>query len=609
MRRPFVIAIVASTLLGGCTLAKLDRQVRDYEASTVLVGRVEAGVHAEGPIVVGAYARDGRRPRLEHQTRLHEYGGYELIVPRGDYALFAFADRNGNGLFDPGEPAARYAGGRIVTAAGSGMVAGLDMELGDGTLDVPRLEPAPRHSTQAGAPIDLDADRFSAASGRDGYWQPLEFFRSQGGNVLFVEPYDPARTPVLFVHGAAGSPQDWRYQVAHLDRSRFQAWVYFYPSGAPVESMSNLLFWKLLNLRLRYGYERLAIVAHSMGGLVVRRLLLDNGAHLPQVRQFVTLSTPWSGEAAAESGVKLSPAVVPSWHDMRPDGPFMRSLFDRRLPAHVEYSLLFGHRGAPGVWRPNNDGTVTLASQLRRAAQEEARTIFGYDENHASILVSPQVTAQLHALLDRRDGTDPRGQLEVRLEYGIEPRLGIPVLVLRALDPPGTPMTVALSAAEGGARVSALAPGRYEAGLLADGFVAQPPRQVVSIDARGTTELSFRLRPQGSLSGYVGEDRARPAGALTGENAAARIRGIRLRGPGVDRALVPRADITATEAFAQLLDGRDLAWGSAFTFLGLPEGEYELTIEADRRPLHRSRHSVVPGRSGMLQPIVLEPER
>jgi hypothetical protein len=44
------------------------------------------------------------------------------------------------------------------------------------------------------------------------------------------------------------------------------------------------------------------------------------------------------------------------------------------------YALLFGHCGAPGLWRPNNDGTVTLASQLRRAAQEEARLIVGYDE-------------------------------------------------------------------------------------------------------------------------------------------------------------------------------------------------------------------------------------
>ena len=128
----------------------------------------------------------------------------------------------------------------------------------------------------------------------------------------------------------------------------------FYPSGSSVASMSNLLYWKLLNLQLRHRYEHLVIVAHSMGGLVVRRFLLDNGANLPQIRRFISLSTPWAGEVSADSGVKLSPAVVPSWRDMQPDGPFMRSLFDRRLPATVEDDLLFGHRGTPGLWRPNN---------------------------------------------------------------------------------------------------------------------------------------------------------------------------------------------------------------------------------------------------------------
>jgi len=607
----FVLAIVASALLGACTLAKLGVQTREYEASTVLVGRVETGVETDGPIVVGAYTREASRWQLVHQTLLHEHGAYELIVPRGDYVLFAFADRNGNGLFDAGEPAARHALGRTVAASGVGMVGGLDMVLGDGTTEVPRLLPAPRNSTQAGAPIDLDDAAFSAQSGREGYWQPMDFFRRQGGNVHFVEPYDPARTPVLFVHGAVGSPQDWRHQISRLDRSRYQAWVYFYPSGAAVESMSNLLYWKLLNLQLRYRYERLLIVAHSMGGLVVRRFLLDSGASLPQVQRFVTLSTPWAGEASADTGVKLSPAVVPSWRDMQPDGPFMRSLFDRRLPAHVDYALLFGHRGAPGLWRPNNDGTVTLASQLRRAAQEEARLIVGYDEDHTSILVSPQVTSQLHALLDRSDAAarGHLGQLDVRLLYAGERAQGLPLLVLRPLDPPGTPITVALSAAEGGARVSALAPGRYEAGLLADGYAAQPPRQEVRIGVQsGVAELAFRLGPQGTLSGYVGEDRSRPAGGYLAAHAAPRIRSVHLRGAGVERTLVPQPGIGEADALSRMLDNRDLAWGSTFMFVGLPEGEYELRIEAEGRKPYRSRHLVVPGRSGALMPIVLVPE-
>ena len=233
--------------------------------------------------------------------------------------------------------------------------------------------------------------------------------------------------------------------------------------------------------------------------------------------------------------------------------------------------------------------------------------VFGFDEDHTSILVSPQVTAQLHALLDRNDAAGPRGQLDVRLAYAGERPQGLPLLMLLPLDPPGTPVKAVLSTAAGGARVSALAPGRYEAGLLADGFAAQPQRQTVGIGGDGVATVSFHLRPQGSLSGYVGEDRARPAGSYLAAHAAPRIRGIHLRGAGVERTLVPQPEIGPAEAFARLLESRDLAWGSAFMFVDLPEGEYELMIDADRRPRHRSRHLVVPGRSGALQPIVLEP--
>ena len=69
----------------------------------------------------------------------------------------------------------------------------------------------------------------------------------------------------------------------------------------------------------------------------------------------------------------------------------------RRLPAHIAYHMLFGfHGGGPDG---SGDGVVSLASQLRPEAQEEARTIRGYDEDHTSILRSAAVAAQLNAIL------------------------------------------------------------------------------------------------------------------------------------------------------------------------------------------------------------------
>ena len=247
---------------------------------------------------------------------------------------------------------------------------------------------------------DLDADTFSPAQGRNGYWSPDEFFAEVGANIYELEKFDPAKTPILFVHGAAGTPQDWRYFVAHVDRDRYQAWFYYYPSGAPVAEAANVLYQRLQEIQARYRPLRLYITAHSLGGLVVRDLLARYGDSLPWIKLFVSISTPWGGEHLTEWGTRLSPVVVPAWRDLRPNGRFLRGLFARALPESLDYYLFFGHRGSRSLLRPNNDGAVTLSSMLRQEAQDEADGIYGFDESHVGILSSQEAVGKYSALLD-----------------------------------------------------------------------------------------------------------------------------------------------------------------------------------------------------------------
>jgi pimeloyl-ACP methyl ester carboxylesterase len=345
-----------------------------YEA-TVLVGRISVPVGWTGPVIVAAVRIEQDRRLVEHQVRLHEPGGYELIVGDGDYTVIAYADADGNGRPDSRDLAGRYKD--VVQVEDARLVSLLDFDLttsGASALrdDLPLALPdVSRHSTQVGALADLDAPEFSAASGREGYWTPMEAFRRIGGNVYFIEPFDPSRIPVLFVHGAAGSAQDWRYFIEHLDRSRYQAWVFQYPSGGALDSMSHLLYWKLLNLKMRYGFTRLHVVAHSMGGLVARRFLLDHGDQFPEIGHFVSVSMPWGGEPSAALGVKHSPGVVPSWRDMQPAGAFLGELFARDLPAHVSHTLLFGHRG--GYNRSHYGRRASRAFPTNRALERPAK--------------------------------------------------------------------------------------------------------------------------------------------------------------------------------------------------------------------------------------------
>ncbi len=618
--RALACGLVAALLAAGCTLVQLKQDAADFYASTVLVGRIESPGGWNGPVIVSARTRGPGPGTVVHQTLLHEPGGYELIVPRGEYLVEAFGDTNGNGVQDPGEPAGRHGGARPVVASGSGVVASLDFVLAGGATAAPRAGGGARHSTQAGALADLDAPAFSAENGQRGYWAPMAFFREFGGNIYQLEPYDPARTPVLFVHGAAGSPQDWRTFFAQIDRTRYQPWFFYYPSGASVESMAYLLYWKLVNLQLRHRFDTLHIAAHSMGGLVVRSFLLNHGEQFPQLRLFVSLSTPWAGETSAELGVKHSPAVVPSWNDMQPGGRFMQALFARKLPATVDHYLLFGHKGGYSLLRPTTDGTVTLASQLRNPAQAEARQVFGFDEDHESILRSPQVLAQVQAILDsasaqRRPGPGT-GRVQPHFDYAgapLGPR-GMPLLVLDPVEP-GAParsrVVMPLTAEDSGRLLGPVPEGLYDASLVAAGYRSEPRRTRVRVQAGQVAGLAVRLAPQGTLAGYVGADLAEgdnPAGSFRPPHPSARIESITLSGPGLARRLLPR-QTGHDDVLDRYIAGEDAAFQAQFSFVDLPAGDYTLDIQAAGHRPHRSHHTVLPGRPVQLAPVVLVPLR
>lgn len=612
-------ASVLGALASGCTLARLDAQAQAYYESTVFVGRVDCARPCTAPIRVAALRAEAPPDaEPEHEVLLHEAGGYELIVRRGDYRLLAYADDNGNRRPDAGEPWAQLGVPMPVGASGTGVVAALDMVLAPAAEAPPRMAPAgARHSTQAGAVRSLDDPVLSAEAGRRGYWSPMDAFKADGGNIHFLEPYDPHRTPVLFVHGAAGSAQDWRAAVATLDRTRFQAWLYQYPSGAAVRSMAYLLYWKLLNLQLRHRHESLVIVAHSMGGLVARTLLADHGAELPQVRLLVTLSTPWGGEPGADLGVTYSPAVVPSWRDMQPDGPFLQTLFTRPLPPQLEHVLYFGHRGGYSLLRPNHDGAVTLASQLRMPAQAGARLVLGFDEDHTSILSSPQVLAQLRTLLA---GHGPRGDQggRVAVSYARSDGLGLPggtaMLLLQPLDDAArgeAPMAVALRSVTGEDAAGPVAPGRYRASLVVAGFAATPQATDITVGPQASARLAYTLQAQGTLAGYIGDDGdsvARPAGSWRPPHPSIRIRSVSVEGAGVSRRLEP-ATGGLDELLSRYVRGEDYARGAMFSFVALPQGRYRLTIVADGYESYHAWHDVVPGRPAPYTPIVLQRRR
>jgi pimeloyl-ACP methyl ester carboxylesterase len=102
-----------------------------------------------------------------------------------------------------------------------------------------------------------------------------ERYKERAGLYL-LEPYDPDRIPVIFVHGLLSIPQMWVPTVSAIQsdpklHGRFQFWVFAYPTGDPI---------LLSALRLRESLQRIyqlyprtkgmVLIGHSMGGLVIR---------------------------------------------------------------------------------------------------------------------------------------------------------------------------------------------------------------------------------------------------------------------------------------------------------------------------------------------------
>jgi pimeloyl-ACP methyl ester carboxylesterase len=417
----------------------------------------------------------------------------------------------------------------------------------------------------------------------------LEFFKEVGGNIYFLEVYDPKKTPILFVHGAAGSPQNWKLFFETIDGDKFQPWFFYYPSGASIDSMSHLLFWKLLNLQRQYKFKKLYITAHSMGGLVVRSFMVTFGKVFPSITNFISVSTPWGGKELAESGVKYSPAVIPAWRDVQPKGKFIKSIFSKKMPPTIEHFLFFGHKGNRNLLRPNNDKAVILASQLDQRAQREARMIYGFNEDHVSILSSEHVLSQYNAILAaeyEKTGyavKTPGNRLRVDFSFDFPEELPRPrtALLLRPVDKKRSETWLYLSHEDTGQEHGPFPSGNYEVSLVAPAFAPEPASIPITIEKGTVPTVEFSLKPRGCLNGYVvnTEKTTIQAGVYRELDTEVRIQSISLQGGGITRTLIPlkQEDISYSDHY---LSETDYAAKGFFYFYGLSAGEYELTINA-----------------------------
>ena len=104
---------------------------------------------------------------------------------------------------------------------------------------------------------------------------------AEAARLLQLQPFDPARTPVIFVHGLQETPVSWVPMVDSLRddpwiRKHYQFWVYGYPSGYPYPYSSMLFRRDLDGIKRAFpNHKRVVLIGHSMGGMICRLMITD----------------------------------------------------------------------------------------------------------------------------------------------------------------------------------------------------------------------------------------------------------------------------------------------------------------------------------------------
>jgi pimeloyl-ACP methyl ester carboxylesterase len=98
-----------------------------------------------------------------------------------------------------------------------------------------------------------------------------------------LQQFDPARTPVIFVHGLQETGASWAPMIDSLRqdptiRKHYQFWYFSYPSGYPYPYAAALFRQDLDGITRAFPkHKRIVLIGHSMGGLISRLMITDAG--------------------------------------------------------------------------------------------------------------------------------------------------------------------------------------------------------------------------------------------------------------------------------------------------------------------------------------------
>ena len=105
----------------------------------------------------------------------------------------------------------------------------------------------------------------------------------QRAGLYMVEPYDPDRIPVIFVHGLISGPRQWVTTIAAVEsdpvlHARYQFWAFGYATGDPLLVSSFKLRESLGQVYKLYPKTKdMVLIGYSTGGLLAHMQAVTTG--------------------------------------------------------------------------------------------------------------------------------------------------------------------------------------------------------------------------------------------------------------------------------------------------------------------------------------------
>jgi pimeloyl-ACP methyl ester carboxylesterase len=173
--------------------------------------------------------------------------------------------------------------------------------------------------------------------------------------------FDPARRTVLLTHGLEAGTESLRPMQMAFEHWGAQVLLFDFPNDGPIAWSGDRLSKELGELVERYPKMKLAVVAHSMGGLVVRYAVEMPGKNSGCVTDVFLLGTPNAGSrlASVQPWLEVFQEVLPQPHrlfdtvtdglgeaadDLQPGSRFLAALNARGRAADVRYYSIMGRK-------------------------------------------------------------------------------------------------------------------------------------------------------------------------------------------------------------------------------------------------------------------------